>query len=58
MQLDASLVAWIVDFHHCTETCHLQRFSDDSTVVGWISVGVEREYRAVDDSFVNAVRAQ
>uniref|UniRef100_A0AAX7SJH0 Reverse transcriptase domain-containing protein n=1 Tax=Astatotilapia calliptera TaxID=8154 RepID=A0AAX7SJH0_ASTCA len=43
---------YTTDFSHCTETCHLQKFSDDSAVVGCISRDDETEYRAVVDSFV------
>ncbi len=43
---------YTTDFNYCTETCHLQKFSDDSAVVGCISKGDEVEYRAVVDNFV------
>ncbi|MEY6612845.1 hypothetical protein, partial [Listeria monocytogenes] len=43
---------YTTDFSHCTETCHLQKFSDDSAVVGCINRDDETEYRAVVDSFV------
>lgn len=33
------------DFRHCTQSCHLQKFSDDSAIVGCISRGQEAEYR-------------
>uniref|UniRef100_A0A3Q4MYY4 BPTI/Kunitz inhibitor domain-containing protein n=1 Tax=Neolamprologus brichardi TaxID=32507 RepID=A0A3Q4MYY4_NEOBR len=38
--------------HFYTQTCSLQKFSDDSAVVGCISKGDESEYWAVGDSFV------
>ena len=41
-----------MDFSYRTESCHLQKFSDDSLVVGCISKGEEAEYRAVVDNFV------
>ncbi|RXN30264.1 RNA-directed DNA polymerase from mobile element jockey-like protein [Labeo rohita] len=43
---------YTTDFNYRTETCHLQKFSDDSAVVGCITGGDEREYRAVVDNFV------
>ncbi|KAI2649597.1 RNA-directed DNA polymerase from mobile element jockey [Labeo rohita] len=43
---------YTTDFDYRTETCHLQKFSDDSAVVGCITGGDEREYRAVVDNFV------
>ncbi|KAJ0001685.1 hypothetical protein NQD34_001481 [Periophthalmus magnuspinnatus] len=43
---------YTTDFSYCSETCHLQKFSDDSAVVGCISGGDEREYRTVVDNFV------
>ena len=33
------------DFQYNTGSCHLQKFSDNSTVVGCISEGQEEEYR-------------
>ncbi|KAJ0028904.1 hypothetical protein NQD34_003901 [Periophthalmus magnuspinnatus] len=43
---------YTTDFSYCSETCHLQKFSDDSAVVECISGGDEREYRTVVDNFV------
>lgn len=43
---------YTTDFNYCTETCHLQKFSDDSAVVGCITGDDESEYRAVVDNFV------
>ncbi|KAI4889354.1 hypothetical protein NFI96_010285 [Prochilodus magdalenae] len=43
---------YTTDFSYCTETCHLQKFSDDSAVVGCISRGDEDEYRATVNDFV------
>ncbi|CAI5671505.1 unnamed protein product [Oreochromis niloticus] len=47
-----SISLTVVDPPDCTETCHLQKFSDDSAVVGCISRDDETEYWAVVDSFV------
>ncbi|KAL0187591.1 hypothetical protein M9458_014690, partial [Cirrhinus mrigala] len=43
---------YTTDFNCRIETCHFQKFSDDSAVVGCITRGDEREYRAVVDNFV------
>lgn len=40
------------DFKYNTESCHVQKFSDDSAVVGCISGGEEVEYRGLVDQFV------
>ncbi|XP_010795062.1 3-hydroxyisobutyryl-CoA hydrolase, mitochondrial-like [Notothenia coriiceps] len=40
------------DFRHCSHSCHLQKFSDDSAIVGCIIRDQEAEYRSVVDSFV------
>ena len=40
------------DFNYCRQTCHLQKFSDDSAVVGCISKDDEDEYRAAVNNFV------
>ena len=40
------------DFSYQTESCHLQKFSDDSALVGCTSKGDEAQYRAVVDNFV------
>jgi len=40
------------DFQYNTESCHLQKYSDDSAVVGCIRDGREEEYRAVVSDFV------
>ncbi|KAK0142278.1 RNA-directed DNA polymerase from mobile element jockey [Merluccius polli] len=45
-------ILYITDLSYQTESCHLQKFSDDSAVVGCISKGEEAEYRAVVDNFV------
>lgn len=42
------------DFSYCTESCHLQKFSDDSAIVGCIEEGDESEYRTVVDNFVTS----
>ena len=38
--------------NYCTETCDLQKFCDDSAVVGCISKDDEDEYRAAVNDFV------
>ncbi|KAL6478210.1 hypothetical protein MHYP_G00140450 [Metynnis hypsauchen] len=43
---------YTMDFSYCTETCHLQKFSDDSAIVGCISKGDEEEYRVTVKDFV------
>ena len=39
---------YTTDFSYQTKSCHLQKFSDDSAVVGCISKGEQAEYRAED----------
>lgn len=39
-------------FQYDSGSCHLQKFSDDSAVVGCISDGWEEEHRALVDDFV------
>ncbi|CAL9691782.1 unnamed protein product [Knipowitschia caucasica] len=41
------------DFTHDTHSCHLQKFSDDSAIVGCVSEGNELEYRSVIKDFVD-----
>ena len=40
------------DFQYCTESCHLQKFSDDTAIVGCVEGGREAEYRDLVDRFV------
>ncbi|KAI3351072.1 hypothetical protein L3Q82_005639 [Scortum barcoo] len=40
------------DFRFFSQSCHLQKFLDDSAIVGCISRGQEEEYRSVVDRFV------
>src|SRR4029434_10799026 len=40
------------DFIYNSESCHVQKFSDDSAVVGCIRDGQEGEYRSLVDNFV------
>ena len=40
------------DFQFLSESCHLQKFADDSAIVGCVSEGKEEEYRSVVDSFI------
>ena len=44
------------DFAYNTETCHIQKFSDDSAIVGCIREGQEGEYRSLVDDFVQWCR--
>ena len=41
------------DFTYNTSNCHLQKFSDDSAIVGCVSEGDEMEYRSVIKDFVD-----
>ena len=43
---------YTTDFQYNSKSCHMQKFSDDSVVVGCISEGRDGEYRAVVDNFV------
>ena len=43
-------------FTYNTESCHSQKFSDDSAVVGCIRDGQEGEYRSLVDNFVQWCR--
>ncbi|KAK3515147.1 hypothetical protein QTP70_007465 [Hemibagrus guttatus] len=40
------------DFRHNSESCHLQKFSDDSMIVGCIQGGNTSEYQTAMDNFV------
>ncbi|TWW70659.1 hypothetical protein D4764_17G0001420 [Takifugu flavidus] len=40
------------DFSHNSDSCHLQKFSNDTTIVGRVSEGNEFEYREVITNFV------
>ncbi|KAI3353943.1 hypothetical protein L3Q82_005147 [Scortum barcoo] len=40
------------DFRFCSQSCHLQKFSDDSAIVGCITRGLKEGYRSVVDRFV------
>ena len=40
------------DFQYNSESCHLQKYSDDSAVIGCISDGQEAEYRELVGQFV------
>lgn len=44
---------YTADFRHNTPTCHLQKFSDDSAIVGLIREGDDREYRGLVQGFVD-----
>ncbi|KAK0134631.1 RNA-directed DNA polymerase from mobile element jockey [Merluccius polli] len=43
---------YTTDFQYNSGSCHLQKFSDDSAVVGCIRGGEEGEYRTLVDDFV------
>lgn len=43
---------YTTDFSYRSESCHLQKFSDDSAIVGCVSGGEELEYRTVIKDFV------
>ena len=40
------------DFSHNSTNCYLQKYSDDSAIVGLISAGDDREYRELNQDFV------
>ncbi|XP_056908721.1 uncharacterized protein LOC130536643 [Takifugu flavidus] len=40
------------DFSHNSDSCHLQKFSDDTAIAGRVSEGNELEYREVITNFV------
>lgn len=40
------------DFTYNSDSCHLQKFSDDSAIAGCVSEGGEQEYRSVIKDFV------
>ncbi|KAI3351121.1 hypothetical protein L3Q82_005685 [Scortum barcoo] len=44
---------YTADFVHKTTSCHLQKFSDDSAVVGLITDGDDRGYRGLVQDFVD-----
>ncbi|KAK0143583.1 putative RNA-directed DNA polymerase from transposon X-element [Merluccius polli] len=44
------------DFRYNTESCHMQKFSDDTAIVGCIRDGQEVEYRNLVDDFVQWCR--
>ena len=44
------------DFTYNSESCHIQKFSDDSAIVGCIRDGQEGEYRSQVDNFVQWCR--
>ncbi|KAI3372690.1 hypothetical protein L3Q82_023150, partial [Scortum barcoo] len=41
------------DFTYSTDSCHLQKFSDDTAIVGCVSEGNDCEYRKVIMDFVD-----
>ncbi|KAI4896803.1 hypothetical protein NFI96_008132 [Prochilodus magdalenae] len=40
------------DFKYNSELCHMQKFSDDTAIVGCVRKGQEREYRSLVEDFV------
>ena len=44
------------DFCYNTESCHMQKFSDDTAIVGCIRDGQEEEYRSLVEDFVQWCR--
>ncbi|KAI3354913.1 hypothetical protein L3Q82_004704 [Scortum barcoo] len=44
---------YTADFSYNTPSCHLQKFSDDSAVVGLITDGDDREYRGFIQDFAD-----
>ncbi|TWW54542.1 hypothetical protein D4764_0103480 [Takifugu flavidus] len=43
---------YTADFQYHSETCHLQKYSDDTVIVGCVENGQEDEYRDLVESFV------
>ena len=43
---------YTADFKYCTELCHLQKFSDDTAIVGRVEGGRDDEYRDLVSNFV------
>ncbi|TWW59213.1 hypothetical protein D4764_06G0007430 [Takifugu flavidus] len=43
---------YTADFQYHSETCHLQKYSDDTVIVGYVENGQEDEYRDLVESFV------
>lgn len=41
------------DLKHNSESCHMQKYSDDTAIVGCIRDGQEREYRSLVEDFVS-----
>ena len=44
---------YTADFRHNTSSCHMQKFSDDTAIVGRVSEENDQEYREVIGDFVN-----
>lgn len=44
------------DFSYNSVTCHMQKFSDDTAIVGCIKAGQEEEYRGLVNNFVGWCR--
>ena len=44
------------DFWHESELCHMQKYSDDTAIVGCITDGQETEYRGLVEDFVGWCR--
>ena len=42
---------YTLDFRYNSESCHIQKYSDDTAVVGCVRGGQEKEYRDLVESF-------
>lgn len=47
---------YISDFSYSSELCHLQKYADDSVIVGCVREGQEGEYRGLFDDFAEWCR--
>ncbi len=43
---------YTADFKYCSKSCHLQKYSDDTAIVGCVERGQEEEYRKLVADFV------
>ena len=44
---------YTLDIRNNTDNCHIQKYSDDITIVGCVSEGNEKEYRELITDFVD-----
>ncbi|KAI3352929.1 hypothetical protein L3Q82_019492 [Scortum barcoo] len=49
----SSITLYTSDFTYSMDSCHLQKFSDDTAIVGCVSEGNDCEYRKVIMDFVD-----